>query len=580
MYILGISAYHGDCSACIIKDGQLLAAVEEERFRRAKHWAGFPSEAISYCLRSAGVRLNDVDYIVIGRSTYAHIFRKAVFSLTHQQGAKKLKERLANKKEIERIARTLASLYNIPEGRIKRKIHYVEHHKAHLASAYLVSPFKDAAVLSVDGFGDFVSCMMGLGGQERIKILKTTYYPHSIGIFYTAITQFLGFCRYGDEYKIMGLAPYGRPRYKDKFAKILRTDGSGSFFLDLGYFQHHSAGAGLSCENGEPEIGKLFSNKFTKEFGRQRLYSDDLTEYHKDIAASAQAQTEDVVIGLINHLYELTRSDNLCLAGGVAMNSVANGKVPLKTPFKNVYVQPAAGDAGTALGAAYYLYNSTLKNKRNFIMKTASWGPNFGEARIADAIDALRDQMSDFKIERAPEDETLCRRAAGYIADGMILGWFQGRMEWGPRALGNRSILADPREPEMKDILNARIKMREGFRPFAPSIIEDNVKDYFEQVYPVPFMSSVYKVRQEKREIIPAVTHVDGTGRLQTVSRRDQPLYWSLIKEFERLTDVPVILNTSFNENEPIVCTPAEALGCFLRTRMDVLVMGPYIIKK
>ena len=580
MYILGISAYHPDCSACLIKDGKLLGAVEEERFRRVKHWAGFPSESIRYCLQSAGISLDDIDHIAVGRDTRAHLARKFTFLLSEPRAFVKLKDRLRNKKRIVNIPSALSKLFNISEDKVKTRIHYVEHHKAHMASAYLVSGFEESAILSLDGFGDFVSCMSGIGKGNSMKRLGAVFYPHSLGLFYTAITQYLGFTKYGDEYKVMGLAPYGKPVYKDEFDEIIKYRGKGYFRMNLSFFRHHLESMDMTWEKGEPEMKNLFSRKLVKMLGKERLYGEPINKHHHDIAATLQAKTEEIIFSILNHLYKLTKSKNICLAGGVAMNSVANGKIFDHTPFKKIYVQAAAGDAGTSLGAAYHVYNSLLKEKREFVMNTASWGPGFDEKDISGVLEKYKTKLLGCKITRLSDEYLICKKTAEYIANGNIVGWFQGRMEWGPRALGNRSILADPRNPKMKDILNARIKKRESFRPFAPSILEEKTGEYFEIDYPDPFMTKVYPIKKDKQKLIPAVTHVDGTGRLQTVSRRDNPLYYRLIKEFEKITDVPVILNTSFNENEPIVCKPKEAIECFLRTKMDVLILGNFVISK
>ncbi|RLF35588.1 MAG: hypothetical protein DRN08_02810 [Thermoplasmata archaeon] len=386
--------------------------------------------------------------------------------------------------------------------------------------------------------------------------------------------------KYGDEYKVMGLAAYGEPRLKNRLKKVIRYLGDGQFRLNLEYFKHHKQGVDMTWDGGEPIMGPVYSKKFIEDFGPPRRYGEKLTDFHRDMAASLQAITEEIIFRLLNDLFDKTHCENLCLAGGVALNSVANGKIFDHTPFKEVYIQSAAGDAGTSLGAAYYIYNCILGKPRNFTMETSYWGPDFSEAEISEKLKVKSEELNNCKIEKIDNEDELCKKVAKYIADGKVVGWFQGRMEWGPRALGNRSILVDPRRAEMKDILNARIKRREPFRPFAPSILLEAVGEYFEKDYPDPFMIKVYPIKEEKREIIPAVTHIDGTGRLQTVSKEENPLYWHLIKEFDRLTGVPVVLNTSFNENEPIVCTPDEALDCFLRTKMDVLVLGNFIISK
>jgi carbamoyltransferase len=443
-----------------------------------------------------------------------------------------------------------------------------------MASCFFVSPFERAAILSIDGFGDFISTMWGMGQGSRIDVLGQVEYPHSAGAVYTATTQYLGFTKYGDEGKVMGLAPYGRPRYLSEFRDIIRTDNGDGFKLNLDYFLHHSEGVEMTWDEGSPTIGRMFSDRFIDTFGPARSASEPLGTRQEDIAASLQARLEEVAFHILNQLYEKTRLSQLCLAGGVALNSVMNGKIPLNTPFKEVFVQPAAGDSGTAVGVCYYIHNMILHQPRSFVMEHAYTGPEFGEGRIEQALN--QSSLSRRKLSNCE----LTKVAAHAIADGKIVGWFQGRMEFGPRALGNRSIVVDPRRSEMKDILNARIKKREPFRPFAPSILEERVGEYFEQSHPSPTMLMVYQVKKDKQSVIPAVTHVDGSGRLQTVSRETNPHYYRLISDFEKLTNVPVVLNTSFNEDEPIVCTPEEAVNCFQRTRMDVLFLGNYLVQR
>jgi len=580
MVILGINAYHADSSACILVDGKLVAAAEEERFRRIKHWAGFPSEAIKYCLKEAGVKIEEVDHIAINRNPKANFMRKALFAFSKRPSLKLVRDRLKNASKIIDLKTIICKEFNIQPSKLKAKFHYVEHHIAHLTSAFFVSPFDKSVVVSVDGFGDFVGAMWGYGEGNKINVKDRIFFPHSLGLFYLAFTQFLGFPKYGDEYKVMGLSSYGEPSYLDKMREIVRLDSNGRFKLNLNYFIHHAEGVTMTWEGGEPKMGPVYSKEMEKVFGVARHKDEPITKRHEDIASSMQAMYEEAFFNLLNYVYEQTKIPVLCLAGGCALNSVANGKIFNRTPFKEVYIQPAAGDAGGALGAAYYVWNQVLGNERNFVMNTAYWGPAFSNAEIGSLLKLRSEELKDCIIVKIEDEAELCKRTARYIADGKIVGWFQGRMEWGPRALGNRSIVVDPRRAEMKDILNARIKRREPFRPFAPSILLEKTSEYFEIDYPDPFMLKVYPIRPEKRSVIPAVTHVDGTGRLQTVKKEDNPLYWQLIKEFENLTGVPVVLNTSFNENEPIVCTPQEALDCFLRTKMDVLVMGNYMIIK
>ena len=578
MYILGINAYHGDSSACIIKDGQLIAAVEEERFTRIKHWAGFPKRAIQYCLDEADISINKIQHIAVNRNPNANIINKMKFVAFQRPSVNIIKDRMKNSLKIGNIRDIFLKEFN---KLLKAKIHYVEHHIAHLASSFMVSPFNSAAVVSVDGFGDFVGCMWGTGEKNKLKIKDKIYFPHSLGLLYLAITQYLGFPKYGDEYKVMGLAAYGKPTEIDKLRKIVKLLPNGRFELDLNYFIHHSEGVTMTWD-GAPEMGSVFSKNLENLLGVCRKQDETLSSNHENIAASLQYVYEEAFFHILNHVYKKTNNSILCLAGGCAMNSVANGKIFDNTPFKEVYIQSAAGDAGGALGAAYYVWNHKLKNKRNFVMEKSYWGPEYSNDEIAKKLDLYKEQLNQLNcnIIKIDNNSELCKKTASEIVQGKVIGWFQGRMEWGARALGNRSILADPSNHNMKDILNARIKKREPFRPFAPSILLEYVSEYFEKDYPDPFMIKVYPIKEDKRNKIVAVTHVDGTGRLQTVNKNDNPLYWQLIMELNEITGIPVILNTSFNENEPIVCKPSEALDCFIRTKMDVLVIGNYFISK
>ena len=575
MYILGINAYHGDAAAAIIKDGHLLAAVEEERFNRFKHSAGFPTHAIKYCLDTAGISLEDLDHVGISRDPSAHLHKKILFAATRVVSqAKQIKDRLGNAAKVRDLKDDIARVFGVSKKQLGARFHNVEHHRAHLASCFFVSPFERAALLSIDGFGDFISTMWAHGEWNSIQVLGQVEYPHSTGIVYTATTQFLGFTHYGDEGKVMGLAPYGKPRFIEEFRDIIRTEENGQFRLNLNYFRHHTEGVEMTWDEGSPVIGRVFSDEFARRFGPPRAPGAALSDRERDIAASLQLRLEEVGFHVLNHLHEQTGLTDLGLAGGVAYNSVMNGKILLRTPFKRIFVQPAAGDSGTALGVCYQIYNGLLNRERGEAMTGAYTGPEFSN----DQVKAILEE-SGVAFE-CYSDEELTRRAAQDIAAGLIVGWFQGRMEFGPRALGNRSIVVDPRRVEMKEILNDRIKKREPFRPFAPSILEGHVGEYFEQTHPAPTMLMVYQIREERRHEIPAVTHVDGSGRLQTVSRAVNKRYYQLISDFAEVTGVPVVLNTSFNENEPIVCTPQEAIECFRKTKMDVLYLGNYAVRR
>lgn len=576
--ILGINAYHGDSSACVIRDGLLIAAAEEERFRRIKHWAGFPSEAIAYCLKQARIGLGDVDHVAINQDGKANLWKKIGFTLAKRPDLNLVMDRIKNKRERSNVADALAQ--TVGEG-FRGILHDVEHHFAHLSSAFHVSPFNDAVVVSVDGFGDFASAAWGVGRGTDITVEDKVYFPHSLGIYYQALTQWLGFPNYGDEYKVMGLAPYGQPKFLPEMRRIVSLEENGSFRLNLAFFRHHKEKVDYEWENGEPRVGELFSPALVDLLGPVRNKSESLEQRHMDIARSVQAMYEEAFFHLLNTLHKQHEVDNLCLAGGCAMNSVANGRVYQNTPFKKVYVQSAAGDAGGAIGAAYAVWHK-LGGQRQFVMNHSYWGPSYSDSDIKAVLDthatALHEQGC--AVSLLADEAVLCQEVALAISQGLVVGWFQDRMEWGPRALGNRSILGDPRRADMKEILNLKIKRRESFRPFAPSILRENVIDWFEQEDDVPFMMQVYPIRADKQALIPAVTHVDGSGRLQTVSADTNARYHGLISVFNQLTGVPMVLNTSFNENEPVVCKPVEALNCFLRTKMDVLVLGNWVIRR
>ncbi len=640
--ILGLNAYHGDSAACLIKDGRLVAAAEEERFRRIKHWAGLPTNAIDYCLREGGVSLQDVEHIAINRKPGVNNWRRLAFVLRHRPDPRLMLQKVKNIRSASSVQDALERAYDISLG---AQVHHVEHHLAHLASAFLVSRFEEAACISIDGFGDFASTAMGFGQGSALEIAQRVYFPHSLGIFYSAITQFIGFPNFGDEYKVMGLAPLGEPKYLEKMRELVRVQPDGTFKLALKYFRHHTDNVSYSWNDCAPEVGILYTDKLLELLGPARTAGDPLEQRHKDLARSAQAMYEEAFFALLNSLHRRRPSLNLALSGGCAMNSVANGKVYLRTPFRKMYLPAAAGDAGGAIGAAAVVLSqvesgmepagaerhgpspkgeragaseskekgewsrressdidearrvserertnqngelfrtSPLANRISNSSFSAYLGPESSEQEILDLIEKRKTEIetAGCKIELITNNQELCERTARAIADGRVIGWFQGRMEWGPRALGNRSILCDPRRGDMKEILNLKIKRRESFRPFAPSILRESVAEWFEQDDDVPFMMEVFQIRAEKRPLIPAVTHVDGSGRLQTVHRETNPLYHELISAFCSLTSVPMVLNTSFNENEPVVCRPEEALDCFLRTKMDLLVLGSFFIER
>jgi carbamoyltransferase len=577
MNILGINAYHGNASAAIVCEGRLVAAVEEERFNRVKYAAGFPAQAIRYCLKEAGLELKDIDHVAVPRNPYARLGTKLFYAIRMPSFAR---ERVKVLAKFTGIPEALAQAFDTDYAKIVAKFHRIEHHQAHLASAFFVSPFERAALLSADGLGDFASTMWGTGNGSHMKIDGAIAFPHSLGLFYSAVTQYLGFLKFGDEYKVMGLAAYGEAEQLEAFRDIVRANGDG-FRLGLDYFTHHRSGPEMSWADADktPTMSKMFSEAMERRLGPKRNPEEPLEQRHRNLASALQARLEEVYLGMLKKLAERTGLKAVCLAGGVAFNCVANGKIFDATGFEQVYVHPAAGDGGLAVGAAFFVWHQILGKPRSFVMDHAYWGPGYTREEIRRAIDANGLGKNGCCVEELSED-SLMQRTAAIVADGKILGWFQGRAEWGPRALGNRSIVADPRRPEMKEILNQRIKHREIFRPFAPSILAESTGEWFEKSHPSPFMTLAYAVRPGKRDKIPAPTHVDGTGRLQTVTREANPRYWSLIKAFEQLTGVPVVLNTSFNDNEPIVCRPEEALDCFQRTQMDALVLGDFLITR
>ncbi len=601
--VLGLSAFHADAAAAAVRDGSFVAGVEEERFRRIKHWAGFPSHSLAYCLDQLGGDLGAVSALAVSRQPRAYLWRKALLALTHPRSLRRAMSRARNLAQVGALGDRIAAAVGGGGGGAKApdrpgtargaaaplpRLYPVEHHLAHLASAFFCSPFEEAACLSVDGFGDFTSTMLAHGRGNAIDVLQRVHFPHSLGQLYTAITQFLGFLGFGDEYKVMGLAAYGSPRFADRLGRLAPALPDGTFRLDLRYFRHLSEGVDMTWDDGAPVLAPLFTPAVGALLGMAaRQAGEELTQQHKDLAASLQQVYEERFFALVRAVTRRTGLRRLALAGGCAMNSLANGKLFDHTDVQDVYIQAAAGDAGTSLGAALWVQHAVLGAPRGFVMEHCYWGPAFDEAQARQALAAAlpdsggRDgSWGDIRVQAAGGGDSLAADTAAALARGEVVGWYQGRSEWGPRALGNRSILADPRRADMQELLNRKIKRRESFRPFAPSVLAERTGDWFTLAYPDPFMIKVYPIRPERRPLIPAVTHVDGTGRLQTVSRATNPRYWQLIRAFEEQTGVPMVLNTSFNENEPIVNTPGEALDCFLRTRMDRLVLGDVVVTR
>jgi carbamoyltransferase len=574
MLVLGLNLFHADSSAAIIKDGEVVYAVAEERLNRVKHYGGIPKLAIKSCLDYVGANIRDVDHVAVGRDKDSNLTKKVQYALTNP-GKLLNFINIRKRRESMNDLRTLiaGALEDDPQS-MRFQTHAVEHHIAHIASAFYCSGMEHAAGFSYDGSGDFVTAMFARCAGTELEVLERVFVPHSLGSFYTMICDFIGYRKYGDEGKVMGLAALGRDTYYKEVCDMVSPNGT-AFKVNLDYFRPFGSDQGMTmAEDGTIKLSRHYSNRMVELFGEPRVPHDTITQRDMDLAYAMQHRFEDVCFHLLGKLHQRVPSENLAMAGGCALNSVANGKIFSQTSFKRTWIQPAAGDEGLAIGAALYAYHSILKQPRKFEMKNAYLGPEFSEERIRHSLDTTKLEYQ--RLEREP----LLDAVADQIAEGKVVGWFQGRMEWGPRALGNRSILAHPGLPDMKDTLNARIKHREWFRPFAPSILAEHQTEYFEHDHPTPFMLHVYGIRPEHRERLCAVNHVDNTGRLQTVARDENPLYYDLITAFHRKTGIPVVLNTSFNENEPIVCQPEEAIDCFSRTKMDVLAIGPYLVLK
>jgi len=574
MLILGLNMFHADASAAIVHDGDVVFAMAEERLNRRKHFGGFPVMAVKACLDAVGANISDIDHVAVGASSDANRLQKIQYALANPAEVFnfiKLRQRKGSMRDLRKL---LAGALDLDVKKLQFQEHHHEHHIAHIASAYYCSPWEKAAGFSYDGSGDFVSTMMARCEGNDIEVIDRIFLPHSLGSFYTMICEFIGFKEYGDEGKAMGLAPYGKNTYCPKLRELVKVK-NGGFLLDLSYFKPLGSNPGMEITpDGAVKLPRHFSDRMVKAFGEPRMPHGEVSQRDMDLAYSMQRRFEEVFFHLLNQLHLQVPCGDLVMAGGCALNSVANGKLFSSTPFRRTWIQPAAGDEGLAIGAALHTYHSVLKQPRRYQMQNAYLGPEFSESCMEGSLKKAK--LRYRKLEREPLLETV----AGQIAAGGVVGWFQGRMEWGPRALGNRSILAHPGLPDMKDVLNARIKQREWFRPFAPSILAEYQDEYFEHDHPSPHMLHVYKIRPEKRKQLCAVTHIDDTGRLQTVARQQNPLYYDLIKAFQCKTGIPLVLNTSFNENEPIVCAPGEAIDCFRRTHMDVLALGPFLALK
>ncbi len=561
MNIVGIGGYSHDSAAVLVCDGVLVAGVAEERLTRVKHQGGLPREAIQYCLDVAGLTPDDIDHVSAYMRPFYRAGRRAVYRLTQIPRSPIYSVGYMGY-EVLHNGQYMHDMRSV--GGRNTQLHYMDHHPAHAASAFLVSPYDEAAILSIDYIGEWTSTWAGVGRGTEMEALKQIHYPHSLGVFYSAMTDYLGFLRASDEYKVMGLASYGEPEYLEEFRSIVHEQNADWYAMDLSWMAYHYL---PGSRHG------YFSDKFIQRFGPKRNKGEPVEERHRNLAASAQAVLEETVLRMAKWLHTATGSKNLCLAGGVALNCAMNGRLLRESPFENIYVQPAAGDDGIAIGGAYQLHHQLTDTTRNFVMRDARIGPEHSDADIRSFLD-----LAKIPYETPPNVE---ERTAELLSEGNIVGWYQGRMEFGPRALGSRSILADPTRADMKDLINKYVKHREEFRPFAPSCLVERANEFFDGCDESPFMLFVYPVKQDKREVVPAITHIDGTARVQTVAEDAHPQYYRLIKAFEQKTGVPVILNTSFNVmGEPIVNTPSDAVRCFYSTGLDALAIGPYVILK
>ncbi len=580
MIILGLNINHADTSACLIVNGKIISAIEEERFVRIKHYAGVPINSIEFCLHKAKLRLKDINFITVNYSPAANFKQKTFYSIKNllsKSTFKKIinfKNKLFNTNDLEKY---------LKENNFIGKIINVEHHVSHIASSYYNSPFEKSVGLTIDGFGDFCSTQTFLCNDNTIKNLKKVYFPHSLGILYQSITQFLGFKNYGDEYKVMGLASYGEPKYIKQFDDLIKYDKKNLFLLNLEYFSHHSNSKfSYNFSDGIPKFPDLYSKKIIQLLGKERNTDDKIEQHHFDIAASLQLCFENILFSILNDLYNDTGIKNLCLAGGCALNSKFNGLIKERTPFKNIFIQPNAGDAGGAMGSALHFLQNKSENKTKIEQVDTNkcyLGASYTNEYIEEKLIKNNSLLKNYSFKKL-NDKELYIEIADRISNNQIIGWFKGRCEWGPRALGNRSILADPRNPNIKDVLNTKIKLRESFRPFAPAVLEEFCNKYFDLDYSSPYMLNVVRAKQLAKDLVPSVVHVDNTCRVQTVSKIDNLHFYNLINEFNKLTNVPIILNTSFNENEPIVLNPVHAFDCFKRTSMDCLVLENWVITR
>ena len=573
-YTLGLNFLHSDASACIFENGLLIAAIEEERFTRTKHTTTFPFQSIDFCLKKINLDISKVDFITVNTNPISSLWRKFSFISKNLKSLPIAFNSINNSSKKYNLNQYISKIDN--QKKFSGIIKFIDHHESHIASSLFFNDFDECVNLSIDGFGDFASCAWGFSKNKNLKIDKKVYFPHSLGIFYQAMTQYLGFKNYGDEYKVMGLSSYGKPKYTDSIFQLINKKSDG-FELNLKYFTHHKKKIQSINNLGQAEYDNLYSDKLIDLLGEGRKKNEKVMTKHMDLAKSTQVVYENIFFHILNNLHKKYKNDNLSLSGGCAMNSVANGKIIRDTPFNKVYISPNPGDAGGAIGSACVHIHKNLKEVIK-VKNYAYLGPRYDSKIIKDILDS-NTTIKDYKIEFF-SDQEISKRISEKLSESKIIGWFQDETEWGPRALGNRSIIADARNPNIKEIINSKIKRRESFRPFAPSILFEKTQEWFQIENEVPFMSEVYLIKEDKLKLLPGITHVDGTGRLQTVKKSNNLKYYNLINSFYELTGVPIILNTSFNENEPIVNTPEEAINCFHRTDMDLLVIGNYIISR
>ena len=574
IYTLGLNFLHSDASACIFENGVLIAAVEEERFTRIKHTTTFPFQSIDFCLKKINLDISKVDFITVNTNPISSLWRKFSFISKNLKSLPIAFESINNSSKKYNLNQYISKIDN--QKKFSGIIKFIDHHESHIASSLFFNDFDECVNLSIDGFGDFASCAWGFSKNKNLKIDKKIFFPHSLGIFYQAMTQYLGFKNYGDEYKVMGLSSYGEPKYTDLIFQLINKTSDG-FELNLKYFTHHKKKIQSINSLSQAEYDNLYSEKLIDLLGEERKKNEKITTKHMDLAKSTQVVYENIFFHILNNLYKKYKNDKLSLSGGCAMNSVANGKIIRNTSFNKVYISPNPGDAGGAIGSACVHIHKNLK-KVIKVKNYAYLGPRYDSKIIKDILDS-NTTIKDYKIEFC-SDQEISKRISEKLSESKVIGWFQDETEWGPRALGNRSIIADARNPNIKEIINSKIKRRESFRPFAPSILFEKTQEWFQIENEVPFMSEVYPIKEDKLKLLPGITHVDGTGRLQTVKKSNNLKYYNLINSFYELTGVPIILNTSFNENEPIVNTPEEAINCFHRTDMDLLVIGNYIISR